>query len=128
MIALIGSRKKKFFRWHDSGDIMNLEHLLKIDYVCQALPEVSFWLPTNERGLVMEFLDLFGKFSDNLTVRLSSSKIDARPPTTDLCTSSVHWHGEPHGYACPAPLQENKCGDCRACWYKHVKNISYRYH
>ena len=30
MSVLINSKKSKYFRWHDSGDIQSLEHLQKI--------------------------------------------------------------------------------------------------
>ena len=34
MVHLINSKKSKFFRWHDSGDVQDLEHLKKIFEVC----------------------------------------------------------------------------------------------
>jgi hypothetical protein len=30
MVHLISSKKSKFFRWHDSGDVQDLKHLAKI--------------------------------------------------------------------------------------------------
>jgi len=32
------------------------------------------------------------------------------------------------GATCPAPKQDNACGDCRACWDPLVKNIAYGEH
>jgi hypothetical protein len=29
MATLINSKKSKYFRWHDSGDVQNVDHLLK---------------------------------------------------------------------------------------------------
>jgi hypothetical protein len=29
MIHLISSKKSKYFRWHDSGDVQDVKHLLK---------------------------------------------------------------------------------------------------
>ena len=35
MALLINSKKSKYFRWHDSGDVQDEEHLLKIFAVCK---------------------------------------------------------------------------------------------
>ena len=37
MALQINSKKVKYFRWHDSGDIQNLDHLNKIYEVCRLL-------------------------------------------------------------------------------------------
>ena len=34
MAAQINSKKVKYFRWHDSGDVQNLDHLRRIYEVC----------------------------------------------------------------------------------------------
>lgn len=128
MVAMIGRKKEKHFRWHDSGDLVSFEHLSKICEIAVRLPEFKFWLPTQEHALIAEYRKTVGEFPQNLIVRLSASKIDGRPPTTDLCTSSVHKDADPIGYECPAPKQGNNCGSCRACWTKEVKNVSYRNH
>jgi len=47
---------KKFFRWHDSGDIQSVDHLKKIFEVCDLTPDTMHWLPTQER----QFLPLPG--------------------------------------------------------------------
>ena len=44
MVAQI--KRQKFFRWHDSGDVQDLEHLFKIYKVCAATPTVEHWMPT----------------------------------------------------------------------------------
>lgn len=128
MTAMIESKKSKYFRWHDSGDLISLDHLSKICQIAVRLPEYHFWLPTHEHGLIRQYRELHGDFPSNLIVRLSTPKVDGRPVTTDLCTSSVHKNAEPHGFACPASKQGNKCGDCRACWNKEIKNVSYKFH
>ena len=46
MVHLINSKKSKYFRWHDSGDVQDLDHLNKIFKVCELTPGVSHWLPT----------------------------------------------------------------------------------
>ena len=46
MSVLIYSKKSKYFRWHDSGDIQSIEHLKNIFEVCKATPNTIHWLPT----------------------------------------------------------------------------------
>jgi hypothetical protein len=48
MALLINSKKSKWFRWHDSGDIQDVDHLLKIFAVCKLTPDTRHWLPTRE--------------------------------------------------------------------------------
>ena len=35
MAADINARRSRFFRWHDSGDVQSVKHLLKIFHVCR---------------------------------------------------------------------------------------------
>ena len=56
MVYLIQVSKKKEFRWHDSGDIQSLEHLLRIFQVCELTPEVKHWLPTRE-AVILSTID-----------------------------------------------------------------------
>lgn len=128
MVHLIGSKREKFFRWHDSGDLLSVEHLSKICQIAVRLPEYKFWLPTQEQQIVREYVKQHGPVPDNLTIRISAPKIDGRPVSTDFCTSTVHKTQPAHGHICPAPEQGNKCGDCRACWDKGIKNVSYHAH
>ena len=130
-IAELIKRKQKtgFFRWHDSGDVQSLKHLCDIVKVAELLPEINFWLPTREYSIVTRYKKEIGEFPKNLCVRLSAFMIDGKPPVSvakklGLTTSGV----VKDGFTCPAPKQENKCGDCRACWDDDVENIDYKKH
>lgn len=116
-----------WFRWHDSGDLQSMAHLLKIVEVCNATPETRHWLPTKEKALVKRYLREHGDFPGNLTVRLSGAMVDDSPPNF-ANTSTVHKETSGHGHICPAPSQAGKCGDCRACWQRDVPNVSYAAH
>ncbi len=113
---------KKHFRWHDSGDIQSVDHLKKIFEVCNNTPGTMHWLPTQER----KYLPL-GSYPDNLTIRLSNAKNNTAPGQ-----AWTHWstvvEKRRDGHICPAPEQGMKCGSCRACWSKDVKEILYRKH
>lgn len=128
MVKMIAAKNNPFFRWHDAGDLQSFQHLLDIVRIAEALPGVSFWLPTREKALVLKYRESFGDFPSNLCVRLSAAMVDAKPLEGFENTSTVHSKAEPKGQECPAYKQGNKCNDCRACWDKSVKNVSYRKH
>ncbi len=117
-----------YFRWHDSGDLQNMEHLANIVKVCENTPNTKHWLPTKEKKLIKQYLKDNGDFPSNLTVRLSAAMLNSMPPLFDN-TSTVHTKHSLHiGHQCQAPSNGGKCGDCRACWNKEVKNVSYTQH
>ena len=129
-IAIAGKEKSGFFRWHDSGDIQSVIHLRKICQIAINLPDITFWLPTREYSIVSTYVKLYGAIPSNLTIRLSSLMINGNAPsgiakTLGLTTSGV---SKDKSFSCPAPNQSNKCMDCRACWNKSVKNVSYKLH
>lgn len=130
---------KGYFRWHTSGDVQSLEHLVAINEIAKALPEIKFWLPTKEFGIVREFKAMYGEFAGNLCVRPSMFKVNQKPSKalglpTSTCISSPNEFNADHGRICPASLQQFNgqakvnCGDCRSCWDKNVENVSYIYH
>ena len=120
MALLINSKKSKYFRWHDSGDVQDEAHLLKIFAVCKLTPSVKHWMPTRE-AWVKRFLPLK---PHNLIVRFSAPMVDQEAPSSWPHTSTVVTSGR----TCPAPTQDNECKDCRACWDPTVKNVAYGQH
>lgn len=128
MVTLIKKANNPYFRWHDAGDLQSFQHLLDIVRIAESLPNVNFWLPTREKALILKYRDTFGSFPGNLCVRLSAAMIDREPLAGFENTSTVHFKNDPMGNECPAYKQGNKCNDCRACWDKSVKNVSYRKH
>ena len=143
MARLINGKRCKWFRWHDSGDLQSLRHLLKIIRVAELTPTVQHWLPTREYEIVKRYLhgplEKFQglEFPPNLTVRLSAHMVDGpHPVELGLPTSGVHtpkgtfqdhFKGQ-GGVTCPARSQGNKCGECRACWDPKVRSVSYELH
>lgn len=123
-LILNATQKLPFFRWHDSGDLQNLKHFEKIIEIAKALPSVNFWLPTKEKGIITRYR---GRIPDNLCIRLSGAMIDGEAPNY-ANTSTVHKNNAPIGFECKAPLNDGKCGECRACWDKAIKNVSYKQH
>tara|TARA_E500000178_G_scaffold190859_1_gene188906 strand:+ start:170 stop:763 length:594 start_codon:yes stop_codon:yes gene_type:complete len=112
-------KRQKYFRWHDAGDVQDLEHLNKIYSVCKLTPEVKHWMPTREAWIKNY---LYNK-PENLVIRFSPPMIGQRNdswPNSSMVVES--------GASCPAPSQGGKCGDCRQCWDPAVKVVSYGKH
>jgi len=128
MVFLIRRSGETYFRWHDSGDLQSFQHLLDIVRIAESLPSVAFWLPTKEKGLVYRYREVFGDFPPNLCVRLSGAMIDGNPPAYEGNTSTVHKAHAPIGSECEAYTRGGKCGECRDCWNRDIKNVSYPKH
>ena len=121
------SKKSGYFRWFDSGDLANIHMLEKIVLVCHKTPTIKHWLPTREVKVIKDYLKIYKEFPSNLLVRVSAPMIDGKPLKFDY-TSTVHHKQKAIGHDCPSRFQENKCMDCRACWSKDIKNVSYHKH
>ena len=121
MVVLMKDRK--FFRWHDSGDIQGAQHLKNILEVCKQTPDTKHWLPTRESRL-LKFLDP-DTVPKNLLIRLSATKVNGAAPHSWPWTSTVT---DGKGKTCPAPDQGGKCKSCRQCWNHDIKNIAYAKH
>lgn len=120
-----------YHRWFDSGDLQDTDMLKAIIDVCRMTPNVKHWLPTQERGIVIEVSKTV-PIPENLIIRVSAPKVD-KPimgklrmfeHTSDVITDDL-WATD---HICPARSQGNQCGDCRSCWDKSVKNVSYWKH
>jgi len=120
MSLLLNSKKSKWFRWHDSGDIQNEAHLIKIFAICRLTPASKHWMPTRE-AWTKHFLP---ECPDNLIMRFSAPMVNQAAPATWPNTSTVVTTGA----TCPAPDQNNECKNCRQCWDKNVKNVAYGQH
>lgn len=118
------TKHNKYFRWHDSGDIQSDEHFQHMIWLAVRNPEVKFWVPTKEYAIARKYA---GRMPANLVLRVSYPMLGEafkRKSPYEL-TSSV---GSGKGFKCPAPEQEGKCLDCRACWDEEVQNIDYAPH
>lgn len=141
MVYLINSLKLAYFRWHDSGDIQGLWHLMKIFEVCLRTPNTKHWLPTREWDMIRNFRELDIPKPSNLKIILSAHMIDKLPPVelakqlhvqvsavvTENPTCQAHTktvrvkngrNNITHGY----------CGSCRDCWNESVFFVSYIKH
>lgn len=144
MVVLVNHfcRKHPYFRWHDSGDIQSLKHLEGIARVADALPHIKFWIPTRERQFVKRFLasntcprNLVIQVSDPLIRKPRRHCSKSFPNTSGVAPRMPikEWEELVDGnrrvcHHCPAPLQDHKCGDCRACWDRRTKHVVFLQH
>jgi hypothetical protein len=126
--AIGKSAKENRFRWHDSGDISSLEHIVKINEIALRTPQLRHWLPTRELGILKEFLALH-TVAPNLTIRYSVPMVGARMKTGPFgfTQSTVGRDNDRDIHQCPAPTQKNKCMNCAACWKLGV-DVNYKLH
>jgi hypothetical protein len=124
MAIQINSKKVKFFRWHDAGDIQSVKHLLKIFKVVNLTPEVKHWMPTKEAQFLKHIP--VKRVPKNLIIRLSGTNVDG--PAGKFWPWSSTVTTKPKKSTCPAPTQGGKCLDCRKCWSRKFKNITYLKH
>ena len=119
MVAQV--KRQKYFRWHDAGDVQDLDHLNKIFEVCRLTPNTNHWMPTREAWVK----DHLPRSPKNLVIRFSPPMINQRAPESWPNSSMVIDKGF---HTCPAPSQGGQCGDCRQCWDPKVQVVSYGKH
>jgi hypothetical protein len=146
MAVSINSKQAPEFRWHDSGDVQDLDHLNKIFEVCRLTPGKRHWLPTREAWT----RDHVSRTPDNLIIRFSMPMVDQEPAGSWAHTSTVSSIAT--DASCPAfrtdktghvwdllsyhqfdkkrkkELDLGHCGTCRRCWSHDINNISYAQH
>ena len=127
MVRLIGhyvDPQEPYFRWLDSGDVINAKMLEDIIWIATQLRWVNFWLPTQERGLIRNLESV----PSNLAIRLSSLYKDVHKVQTFkdfIKSSSVSTDGN---HDCPSEDYDNTCGPCRACWEPTNEHTIYKEH
>ena len=128
MVDLIGS--ETHFRWFDSGDLQSSDMLRDILSIAARTPNTRHWIATREVSYVRDAIE--GKtIPDNVVIRMSASFPDSAHVPGGKLTGNialVHKNSASIGFKCPAPDQGNSCGNCRACWDKSVKAVSYKSH
>jgi len=99
---------------------------MKIFEVCELTPHIKYWLATREYQIIDQITEK--DVPKNLCLRVSTTKVDSKPPKFWKWTSGVHKNKKAVGRECPAPKQNGECGSCRACWSHKVKQVSYKEH
>jgi len=118
--------KSGYFRWFDSGDLQSYKMLLSIVKIAKQTPKIKHWLPTKEYTLITRYHKEYGNFPENLCVRVSAPMLDTKIKNFEN-TSSIKKDSQLK-VNCKAGEQSGQCLDCRLCWNKSIKNITYKYH
>lgn len=109
----------KFFRWHSSGDIVNMEYLRGIIRVAEALPETKFLCFTKKFTLVNMYLEFHKTLPENLHIVFSAwdknFKVDNpfNLPVTYVRFKDESRNADIPEFAIPCV---GKCYECKACW------------
>ena len=127
MVELLNKTRSEYFRWFDSGDVQDVRMALNIIDVIEATPDKKHWIPTKEATIWRDALKIKA-LPSNAILRVSGTMVDGTPPKAFPHTSLVVKDNPPVGHECPAPRQQGKCGDCRACWNHDVANVTYHKH
>jgi hypothetical protein len=125
----------RYFRWHDSGDLHGVEHLLLLNRIALRCPGTAFWLPTKEVGTVNAALADGVRFASNLVVRLSLPLVDhvGIPPSYEaaaklspqVVVANAHRDKPQSGFEqCNAIYTDHSCKECRRCWDRDA-TVSY---
>lgn len=126
------NEKSGYFRYHDKGDIVSIDHLHAICNIARSLPHIKFWLPTKEYSIVREYLKSGNKIPENLCIRLSKYLVNLDKGLdkvlNELPYSTVYDKTIKPKYSFICKPVNSKCGNCRACWNKEIRNVTYIKH
>ena len=109
----------KFFRWHSSGDIINLNYLKGIIRVAEACPQTRFLCFTKKFSLVNMYLEFNPNIPENLKIVFSAWDKDFKVnnphnlPVTYVNFKDADKNPDIPEYAIPCI---GKCYECKACW------------
>jgi hypothetical protein len=123
----VRDRGEPIFRVHDSGDVFSVAYADAWYRICEALPDVQFWIPTRSHNVPTLLLALQRLNSlPNVTVRPSALELDAPAPVvlglaagTTVVRSLPVLDAMPGTSVCPktdARDGRSNCDDCRTCW------------
>ena len=128
MVNVLNIVRSEWFRWFDSGDVADVGMALNIIDVCRQTPNKRHWIPSREFKVWTRALQI-DRLPENAVLRMSAHMVDGPRPKAWPTTSTVHTGIKTlPGTICPAPEQQGKCGECRACWSLDVPNVSYHIH
>lgn len=112
----------KVFRWHSSGEIMDLDYLREMCRVAKENSEVKFYFYTKRFDLIKKV-----KLPDNLVCNLSEWKGNLGKDEFKGMNRFVLDDGSDKNIAklwhCPG-YKGVKCSDCGVCWKNHGKRIA----
>ena len=122
------SKTQLYFRWFDSGDLVDYRQFQAICMIAHRAPKVKFWLPSRELSIINQAGE--HDIPSNLIVRYSTPMVDAlsKRDNSTMVFSPLNILPD-NCVACPATTtDDHTCNahDCRSCW--NVGHIGYQIH
>jgi len=136
------------FRWFSSGDLQGTWMLRNIANIALANPDIRFWLPTHEVGMVMRYVfEEKGIIPKNLIIKISDtfldedfkvspfeSEINLMNQARDMPYSNMLGEIGMSGVTtvegeanCPADKNEaTMCGECHICNQPGLVNLKHK--
>lgn len=111
--ALKNRRKNRFFRWHVSGDIIDMNYLQNMIDIAIEFPDFIFWTYTKNYTLVNNYITAHGDnvncIPSNLSIMFSEWKglEMVNPYNMPVFACKFPDDPTPHAYRCP--------GNCDVC-------------
>jgi hypothetical protein len=109
----------KFFRWHSSGDIVNIQYLLGMVKVARECPQTKFLAFTKKFDLINSYLSIYNSFPTNLKVVFSAWDKNFEVenpynlPVTYVAFKNENLNPQIPEFAIPCI---GKCSECKSCW------------
>lgn len=109
----------KFFRWHSSGDIVDLVYLLGMIRVAKSCPQTKFLAFTKKFNIVNTYLSIYNELPQNLKIVYSAWNKDFKVENPyNLPITYVRFKKQEENPSIPEfsiPCV-GKCYECKACW------------
>lgn len=104
------AKMTKFFRWHVSGDIPNLEYFARMVSLAQVIPGTQFLAFTKRYNIINDYINHGGVIPGNLKIIFSEWEGMETPNPHNLPTAAVIFKGQ-------QPREDWKIcgGNCAAC-------------
>ena len=132
--VMISAFHSRFFRWHSSGDIPDMNYLDMMVELANELPNTKFLCFTKKFELVNEYLNIHKSFPENLCMVFSAwgSFIPENPYNLPVAYVRFRNMVQPEipesAYSC-----DGYCGECVmsgcSCWeLKHGESVVFNEH
>ena len=114
----------KFFRWHDSGDIVNeiyLEGMIKVAKACKQTKFLAF---TKKFELINEYLNKGNKIPNNLQIMFSAWDKEFKIENPyNFPVYYVYFKNKEKNPIIPksASTCSGSCKECKTCWFAKAK-------
>ena len=121
----------KLFRWHVSGDLIDMDYLVRMNALARTLPKVKFLAFTKQYGIIEQFITDESDQAENLSIVISTWPGLMIPPALDHLPTA--WMRDPVKPDVRIPEKATECDGgcekCGLCWgLKHGESVVFDKH